>query len=336
MRLLITTPLEVVADDDDVAAARAEDDSGGFGILAGHADFLTCLPISIVGWRHADGGRRYCAVRRGVLTVRGGQRGRHRHPRGRPRRRSGGARGRARAASAPSSRPSARSASNRTRLQLTGDPADRAVICGPTRRDAGGTSHDARQPRSHRTTTPLSPSVAALRGATRRGCRDGEPSLARHLAQIGVLGWIVVTPMLLGVFLGRWLDRQLRHRHLLDRAASDARRALGCWSAWRWVHADGRAMTDGRSLGSRLRAGSAFAVGVAHFVACCALFDLPRPPDGPSRGRAAGRLRLALRRPARRRRAAGRRPLLLAAGWLPPPGRSCCPPRAPVAHRRAP
>ena len=47
-----------------------------------------------------------------------------------------------------------------------------------------------------------------LRGERhRRWLREGEPSVARRLAQIGVLGWIIVVPMLIGVFVGRWLDR---------------------------------------------------------------------------------------------------------------------------------
>ena len=69
MRLLITTPTAVVVDDRDVAALRAEDDSGSFGILQGHGDFLTALTVSIVSWRHANGERKFCAVRRGVLSV---------------------------------------------------------------------------------------------------------------------------------------------------------------------------------------------------------------------------------------------------------------------------
>jgi F-type H+-transporting ATPase subunit epsilon len=72
MRLLITTPAAIVADEPDVAAVRAEDESGSFGILNGHADFLTALTVSVVSWRRDDGTRRYCAVRRGVLSVSGG------------------------------------------------------------------------------------------------------------------------------------------------------------------------------------------------------------------------------------------------------------------------
>lgn len=69
MRLLITTPAAVVVDDRDVVALRAEDDSGSFGILPGHADFLTALTVSIVSWRHANGEQKFCAVRHGVLSV---------------------------------------------------------------------------------------------------------------------------------------------------------------------------------------------------------------------------------------------------------------------------
>ena len=72
MRLLITTPTTIVVDAPDVAAVRAEDESGSFGILNDHADFLTALEVSVVDWRHADGRQRFCAVRRGVLSVANG------------------------------------------------------------------------------------------------------------------------------------------------------------------------------------------------------------------------------------------------------------------------
>ena len=58
MRLLITDPTAVVADHADVASVRAEDESGGFGILTGHADLLTVLTVSVVSWRHARRARR--------------------------------------------------------------------------------------------------------------------------------------------------------------------------------------------------------------------------------------------------------------------------------------
>lgn len=72
MRLLITTPTAIVVDESNVSSVRAEDDSGSFGVLKGHADLLTALNISIVNWHTADSRTRYCAVRRGVLSVASG------------------------------------------------------------------------------------------------------------------------------------------------------------------------------------------------------------------------------------------------------------------------
>lgn len=75
-----------------------------------------------------------------------------------------------------------------------------------------------------------------LRGARhRRWLRDGEPSVARHLAQIGVLGWMVVVPMLLGVFAGRWLDDRLHTGLFWTAPLLMVGAALGCWSAWKWM-----------------------------------------------------------------------------------------------------
>lgn len=71
MRLVITTPTEIVVDA-EVRAVRAEDESGSFGILARHADFVTALSDGVVSWRDREGRERFCAVRRGVLTMTGG------------------------------------------------------------------------------------------------------------------------------------------------------------------------------------------------------------------------------------------------------------------------
>jgi ATP synthase protein I len=37
--------------------------------------------------------------------------------------------------------------------------------------------------------------------------REGERPLWRNLSMIGALGWLIVTPTLLGALAGRWLDR---------------------------------------------------------------------------------------------------------------------------------
>jgi len=72
MRMIVTTPLSVIADVEDIRTLRAEDETGAFGILPGHADFLTVLGISVITWRDAGGEEHHVAVSGGILSVRGG------------------------------------------------------------------------------------------------------------------------------------------------------------------------------------------------------------------------------------------------------------------------
>ena len=72
MRLTVTTPLAIVIEASDVVHLRAEDDTGAFGILPGHADFLTALAVSVASWRDDRGAEHYVAVRGGMLEVRDG------------------------------------------------------------------------------------------------------------------------------------------------------------------------------------------------------------------------------------------------------------------------
>jgi F-type H+-transporting ATPase subunit epsilon len=72
MKLSVATPLAIVVEVVDVTHLRAEDDSGAFGILPGHADFLTALSLSVVTWRDEAGREHHVALRGGTLEVRGG------------------------------------------------------------------------------------------------------------------------------------------------------------------------------------------------------------------------------------------------------------------------
>jgi F-type H+-transporting ATPase subunit epsilon len=73
MNLTVTTPLAIITKADNVAHVRAEDDTGAFGILRGHVDFLTALAISVVSWRDDSGAEHHVAVRGGMLRVSGGK-----------------------------------------------------------------------------------------------------------------------------------------------------------------------------------------------------------------------------------------------------------------------
>ncbi len=65
--------------------------------------------------------------------------------------------------------------------------------------------------------------------------RDDGLSVTRRLGQIGILGWIIVTPMLIGMFAGRWLDHHFGSGLFWTAPLLMLGAVLGCWSAWRWM-----------------------------------------------------------------------------------------------------
>ena len=82
---------------------------------------------------------------------------------------------------------------------------------------------------------PLFKGVQRSAERFRRWQKEGDPSVAHRLAQIGVLGWIIVVPMLIGVFLGRWLDQRFQTGLFWTAPLLILGAVLGCWSAWKWM-----------------------------------------------------------------------------------------------------
>ncbi|WP_296706016.1 AtpZ/AtpI family protein [Rhodoblastus sp.] len=71
---------------------------------------------------------------------------------------------------------------------------------------------------------------------SREGAKNPEPSLGARLGQIGILGWTIVLPTLLGVFIGRWLDHTLATGVLFSAPLIMIGAIIGLWSAWKWMH----------------------------------------------------------------------------------------------------
>jgi ATP synthase protein I len=82
----------------------------------------------------------------------------------------------------------------------------------------------------------LDEAVRTRRERLARWQREGERSIGQNLAMIGVLGWTVVTPTLIGVFAGRWLDRELAAGIFWTLGLLVAGLALGCTLAWKRIH----------------------------------------------------------------------------------------------------
>ena len=79
---------------------------------------------------------------------------------------------------------------------------------------------------------------AAQRAADRdrKAREDREPTIATRLGQIGVLGWAIVAPILLGVVMGRWLDWALKTDIFFTAPLIMLGAVAGLWTAWRWMH----------------------------------------------------------------------------------------------------
>jgi ATP synthase protein I len=84
-----------------------------------------------------------------------------------------------------------------------------------------------------RNSNSLAEPVRRRRARRERWRREGERPLGHNLAMIGVLGWLVVTPTLIGVFIGRWLDRAADSGIFWTVSLLFAGLCIGCWLAWK-------------------------------------------------------------------------------------------------------
>jgi ATP synthase protein I len=65
------------------------------------------------------------------------------------------------------------------------------------------------------------------------------------LGMMGLIGWSVTVPTLLGAALGVWLDRHHPAGHSWTLSLLLAGLALGSWNAWHWVVRENKAMHQG-------------------------------------------------------------------------------------------
>ena len=65
--------------------------------------------------------------------------------------------------------------------------------------------------------------------------KNPEPSLGARLGQIGLLGWTIVVPALLGLFAGRWLDKTMATGVFFSAPLVMIGAGAGLWFAWKWM-----------------------------------------------------------------------------------------------------
>ena len=64
------------------------------------------------------------------------------------------------------------------------------------------------------------------------------------LGMMGLIGWSVTIPTLLGAALGLWLDQKVPGKHAWTLALLMAGLVIGCLNAWHWVAKEDQAMHE--------------------------------------------------------------------------------------------
>jgi ATP synthase protein I len=80
-------------------------------------------------------------------------------------------------------------------------------------------------------------------GAQAQGARKSTQGVWFGLGMMGLVGWSVVVPTLLGAALGIWLDKHHPGKHSWTLALLVAGLA-GCLNAWHWVAKEDKEMRD--------------------------------------------------------------------------------------------
>lgn len=92
----------------------------------------------------------------------------------------------------------------------------------------------------------LAGQVGAKAARKLKARRNGTQGVWFGLGMMGLIGWSVTVPTLLGAALGIWLDQHHPGKHAWTLALLMAGLAIGCLNAWHWVAREEQAMRDER------------------------------------------------------------------------------------------
>jgi ATP synthase protein I len=90
----------------------------------------------------------------------------------------------------------------------------------------------------------LSREISAKAARKLKAQRQGVPGIWFGLGMMGLIGWSIALPTLLGASLGLWLDRHYAGTHSWTLALLVAGLVLGCWNAWHWVAREQKEMHE--------------------------------------------------------------------------------------------
>ncbi len=94
--------------------------------------------------------------------------------------------------------------------------------------------------------SPLSQEVGAKAARKLRAQRHVTQTVWFGLGMMGLIGWSVAIPTLLGAALGIWLDKHHPGTHSWTLALLVVGLIIGCVNAWHWVAKEDKAMREER------------------------------------------------------------------------------------------
>jgi ATP synthase protein I len=83
-----------------------------------------------------------------------------------------------------------------------------------------------------------------VKAARKLKARNSTQGVWFGLGMMGLIGWSVALPTLLGAALGIWLDKHHSGRHSWTLALLVAGLMIGCLNAWHWVAQEEKAMRE--------------------------------------------------------------------------------------------
>jgi ATP synthase protein I len=89
--------------------------------------------------------------------------------------------------------------------------------------------------KSEKDRAPFSREIEAKAARKLRAQRHVNRTVWFGLGMMGLIGWSVVVPTLLGAALGTWLDQHYPGGHAWTLALLVVGLAIGCLNAWHWV-----------------------------------------------------------------------------------------------------
>ncbi len=103
---------------------------------------------------------------------------------------------------------------------------------------------DKSESKSAQDRTALSREVGAKVARKLKARRNSTPGVWFGLGMMGLIGWSIVVPTLLGAALGIWLDKWHSGAHPWTLALLVAGLLIGCLNAWYWVAKEEREMRE--------------------------------------------------------------------------------------------